>query len=351
MRTFICNIPPNELLTKLNAPQAPNNFCQNLFNGNIFERIHSIVPISYWYKPIQIEDNIKYYNGYPKPNRFIKILQYIYLNIRCALNSRRSDSIWFYNICKANLICFMILRFIFFKKVFVILLDYTPSNNPFNIQFYIPYLYKKVNGVISLSQRTDIINHNVGYKAGIIPIQYNKETNLFNKNKKLRFLFSGNLSHHTGLLLAIDTFKDLPDIELYLCGLGNIDNAKITPHKNIHYLGYLNYEEYLKLYEKIDVCLSLRDPQYEENNYNFPSKILEYFSYRKIVISTIKYPELTEFKYFHCNYNQKSLTKTILEITNSNYNELNKYTDNINALNNNFSINSWKKMILQIEKS
>lgn len=36
MRTFICNIVPNDLVVELKVSQAANNFCFNLIDQNCF---------------------------------------------------------------------------------------------------------------------------------------------------------------------------------------------------------------------------------------------------------------------------------------------------------------------------
>lgn len=349
MRILVCNIVPNDLVVALNAPQAANNFCFSLLDSNCFDHVHSIIPISYYHSKIKSERNVDYFQGFFKCNRWGRALYFLYANLKCALKASKADYIWFYNICKANFICFMILRFILRKNVYVILLDYTPTRNRLDVGYYVPFLYEKSSGVISLSQRSSIIHRNIQYKAGIIPSNCIKKIKTMTQSGNLKFLFSGNLGAHTGFPLALEVFKELPTCELYISGNGKVDVEALKSYPNIHYLGYLSYEDYLNLYNKVDVCLSLRNPEYEENNNNFPSKILEYFCYRKIVLSTTNYPELRDFHFLHCNYSKRNIKDMIVKLQSFSEDELLYYQDNVNALQQNFSAESWLKCFELVE--
>ena len=94
----------------------------------------------------------------------------------------------------------------------------------------------------------------------------------------------------------------------------------------------MKYNDYISLLkDKIHICLSLRNPEYKENENNFPSKILEYFSYNKLVISTIKYPEIDSANNISINYNINELLKAISSIQKEPY-LLNNYS-NIQFIN------------------
>lgn len=348
-RAFICNIIPNHLVHHLHYPQAANNFCFNLINNNCFNNVYSIVPISYYDERIKSDEKVRYFSKHGRV-KYLGIIYSILFNIRCSFIAKNADTVWFYNIVKANILSYILLRYIFRKKVYVILLDYTPNNNRLSIQYYIPYFIKKSFGVISLSSRTEIIHRNMDYIAGIIPIhQISKE--IYKPKDKLRFFFSGNLGKHTGFGLALDIFKDLSNFELYVTGFGELGDYKLNKYENIKYLGYLSFDEYIKLYKKIDICLSFRDPDFPENKNNFPSKILEYFSFNKIVISTIKYPELNGFNYFNCEFKKQSVIETIENIGAMKIETLEFYLDNSEALKNNFSEIKWREVFNRLEKN
>lgn len=349
MRILICNIVPNQLVVRLRAPQAPNNFCFNLIENNAFDSTISLVPPSYFYEGISDENNIKYLGGKSLNCMLIRRIYTMWNGVKAAWMARGAESVWFYNICMTNIVTYILLRFIFRTRVYAILLDYTPEKSKLSLNHYIPWLYSKSYGMITLSERTKIRHPHSICKAGIISLNKIKSIETYKQNKKLSFLFSGCLDEHTGFFLALDVFKQLPDSELYISGIGVVDEQELKQYSNIHYLGYMNYEDYLRLYDKIDVCLSLRNPDFEENMNNFPSKILEYFSYGKIVLSTLEYPELSDFEYSRCNYSVEDLKQAILHLQSISLERLNMLCDNRNALINNFSGESWKSTFSKIE--
>ncbi len=349
-RLFICSVLPNSLIKQVKSPQASNNFCFDLINNDCFNEVFSIVPPSYFHDELKkTYDNVKYFSYRRSSSRIFGFVVVFFLNIKCAINARKYKNIWFYNILNSNFFCYILLRFFFRKKVYVIFADYTPSTSLFTLNYYIPFLLKKACGMVSLSSRTLLNNKNIQYLAGILPLS--KITNRhFEKKERFTFLFSGVLGDHTGLKLAIETFKLLPEFTLIISGIGSIDDAQFLGYKNIKYLGYLLYSDYLKLYDKVDVCLSLRDPNYAENANNFPSKIVEYFSQNKIVISTIDYPELRNFNYFKCEYNAHLLSDLIVVIQNMSEHELVKYANNNRSLADEFSEKKWKDIFNLIER-
>lgn len=349
-RALICTIVPNDLVHLLNSPQAANTFCFDLIKGGCFDTVYSIVPPSYCDDRIQSNKVVRYFTRKRRKNRFAVLFDTILSNVSCSLFARSSDSIWFYNIVKTNLLCYLLLRYVFRRKTYVILLDHTPTKNKLSFQYYIPHLIKKSYGVISLSSRTDITHPNMDCIAGIVPADKLRKE-IRKNDKKLKFLFSGILGKHTGFDLAIEVFKQMIDCELYVTGFGDLSGIDFEGYENIHYLGYLPYDEYLQLYDMVDVCLSFRNPSFAENKNNFPSKILEYFSYNKIVVSTVNYPELIDFKYFICNYTLESIKNTIDGIVLLSMTELLEFRNNSSVLINNFSESRWIEAFTNIEKS
>jgi glycosyltransferase involved in cell wall biosynthesis len=179
-------------------------------------------------------------------------------------------------------------------------------------------------------------------ESKIQPLKIGRKNNLI-------CLFSGNLDFYTGFDMAIDIFRELPNCKLIITGLGAPDISLLSKFPNINYLGYLPYDEYLLLYNQVDICLSLRNPAFSENVNNFPSKILEYFCYNKIVVSTIQYPELTAFNYFSVEYSKDAIKETVLNICSMNKTDLYKYKDNQKALSTHFSAEKWKQSFKQLE--
>lgn len=347
-RTFICNILPSDYIIKSKASQAAINFCNRLVDGKCFNDIRSITPISYQLPPQITYKNITFYINNGK-NSHNKIVRYILLNVKLARDTHTSDAIWFYNLTFSCLLAYTLLKFIWRKKIYIIMADYTPSSNIFSLQSFIGWLLRKCDGMISLSARS-CFKHikNLKVKAGII------DENMLNiKSEKkdindIIFLFSGTLSPVTGYDMALKVFSKIPNAQLYISGNGEFP-TEYKKYTNLHFFGNMKYEDYLCLLDSATICLNLRNPNLPENNNNFPSKVLDYFSKGKIVLSTISYPEIKGANYILSEYNEAAITKSIQDIINMDINELLKYSDNISFLRMNFTVQAWKETIHAVD--
>lgn len=226
--------------------------------------------------------------------------------------------------------------------------DYTPAKSKLSIQNLIKYLIENSNGIISLSKRSLFKHKNCAYIPGIIPSN-NIISEITNLHHPLRILFSGTLSEVTGFPLAIKVFSQLPDVSLYISGNG-IKPDKINHFPNINFMGMLSMEDYYHLLSECDVCLNLRNPYLPENQNNFPSKLLEYLSQNKIVISTMEYPELKGLKYIHIPYNEQKMV-TWFKQNISNTELLYQYTNNKENLKKLVSETTWINKINEIENT
>lgn len=348
-RLFICQIVPNNLVHIIKAPQASNTFSYNLIENHLFDQVFSIVPLSYYHNEIKDERIIKFYKGKYTHKKYKNIFCYIKNSLKVAGDSRKYNYIWFYNICNANLLAYIIIKYIFRKKTYVIILDHTPANKTLSLQNLKEWLIKKSSGAIALSSRGIFKIKNIDYLAGIIPLNKIKTIIHPINPHKISFLFSGKLNLPAGFDMVLKVFKTFPNLELYITGPDSFEKELIKNHPNIHYLGYLPYSDYLKLYDKVDICLNLRNPEYPENINNFPSKILEFFSFNKIVISTIEYPELKDFKYFTVNYDENQIRDLINKIPKIKVDTLLEYCNNREQMKNNFSEHAWSKALSNIE--
>lgn len=345
-RIFVCNYIPQQYITKIKASQAANNFCERLMNGEIFDEIYSILPVSYNIPLDTQYKGIKFFiNG--KTNLIAKIIKYINLNCKMAWLLRKKDKLWFYNITPSFLLAYVLLKFLFKRKTYVIMADYSNPEKKISLQSIIGYLIERCNGIISLSARSCFKHKKMIVKAGIVSEDMlNREDK--NENKNFTFLFSGLLSDITGYDMALKVFSSIPEAQLYISGNGEYP-PQYQKFNNIHFMGNLPYDEYLSLLDNATICLNFRNPNKSENNNNFPSKILDYFSRNKIVLSTIKYPEIEGAKYFWTNYDENSLVAQIRDIINMEDTVLKQYKSNKDFLKNNFSITSWNEAINMIE--
>lgn len=351
MRIFIFQSVPNKFVKNYEVSQAAANFCFDLIDNDCFDKAISLIPINI---TDYIKDNCEYYKTefiqcrfFPQ-NRFFRFINNVIENLSIVKKSSKASTIWVYNITFSNLLAILILRFILFKKVFAIIADYMPPTTKISKDSIIKFTIKGLHGVITFSARGDVNNSNKDCIAGIIPTA--KILEYRNNLNSRKFLFSGVLNKVNGIDMAIDVFSKVPNAQLLISGR-DYDNVieKIKPYKNITYLGYLAKEDYNKIFNEVTFCLNFRNPVYPENNNNFPSKTLEYFSQNKVVLSTIEYPELYSINYFYTPYNCEKIIELVNQLLSFSNESLKKYSNHFEQLKLNFSESKWKTMLHKIE--
>ncbi len=105
-------------------------------------------------------------------------------------------------------------------------------------------------------------------------------------------LFAGTLSAYAGIDLLLDAFRQVKErrCELWICGRGNQEDrvlAAAQADPRIHFFGLLGREELQNLMARADVFVNPRPSALPENRANFPSKLHEYLSWCRPVISTL----------------------------------------------------------------
>lgn len=350
---FICQIIPPSLLTKYDVSQAQTMFCLKLLNSKHFNKVVSLVQTNVIPNILpEIEhDEINYVQNRFFPQRgCFKLLNNIFENIVIVKKSLSENIIWYNNINAQTLLSCIINKFILRKKVYAILTDHTDSNNCLTVNYWIKRVLEKLNGLVSLSSRTDIKNSNMLSLPGIV-----LSNSIKNSSKTFdhtSFLFSGSLSKVTGIDLALKVFAKQPELILHISGKGElVDMVKQYSEKksNIIYHGFMDVDSYKKMSEQIDFCLSLRNPSLPENRNNFPSKSLEYLSDGKILISTILYPELDGVKYVYSDYSEEALANTVIKLSGLSDGQLISYANNKDVLLEKFSESAWKHAFESLE--
>jgi glycosyltransferase involved in cell wall biosynthesis len=100
-------------------------------------------------------------------------------------------------------------------------------------------------------------------------------------------LYAGSVARYAGVKLLVDAFELCnDDRELWICGKGNDPDVAAAAGRNprIRRFGYVTDEELVQLANRADVFVNPRGSA--GNDGNFPSKVLDYLSYRKPVVST-----------------------------------------------------------------
>jgi glycosyltransferase involved in cell wall biosynthesis len=108
-------------------------------------------------------------------------------------------------------------------------------------------------------------------------------------NKKI-ILYAGSLTKWGGVNSLIEAFKliERENIELWICGPGKnrtVEHESKT-NTNIKFLGFLDKCKLNKIYETASIFVNPRPSHIIGNEYNFPSKLFEYLSYLKPIVST-----------------------------------------------------------------
>lgn len=108
---------------------------------------------------------------------------------------------------------------------------------------------------------------------------------------KTIFLCAGSLWGANGTSLIIETLQKNknPKIEMWFAGSGpdeSIIKDAAKKDSRITFWGKLNLDQLFDLYKKADVLLNLRITDDGEGEYLFPSKILEYLTVGKSVLTT-----------------------------------------------------------------
>ena len=108
-------------------------------------------------------------------------------------------------------------------------------------------------------------------------------------NNTVTYVLAGMLWEQNGTRILLEAIKLKPylNLKVIFAGQGNdvpliIETSKNDPR--VEYVGMLSIDELMKYYEQADILLNLRVE--EDNDMHFPSKLLEYMSVGKWVIST-----------------------------------------------------------------
>jgi glycosyltransferase involved in cell wall biosynthesis len=108
------------------------------------------------------------------------------------------------------------------------------------------------------------------------------------KDEDKTFLFASTLDDQRGLPVLLEAMRYLKeDCRLYITGQGELeDTLKELQDNRIQYLGYLSYEEYREILKKSHVCICAQKSKASFGQVSFPSKIFEYLSAHKLVITS-----------------------------------------------------------------
>lgn len=347
MRIFLTHIMPKDKILEHNISVASSNFSSSLIEGGAFDKVYSILPTF-------IKGEIESFEGlvYSKfrKNRFLFRLAPIVENINLFYKIPRNASIWYYNCTILN--AFLIILLKLFKPSVqqnMIVLDYIPDKNIFEPFFL--WLSNQMDGTIRLANSLHFKCKNSICLAGVVPSNIIKQPEIISVNNK--FLISGTLNDNIAMFsMILEAFSRLPNLELHITGkVLNINQVEryTQNFKHIIYHGILSYEEYLDLLHQMSFLLSTRNPKASENQFNFPSKVIEALLHNRIVISTIQYEQLKGIRYFEVAAELDKFVMALSHIIQMPQTELLTYANQADEVKRRFNVEVWKEGMRKIE--
>lgn len=103
-----------------------------------------------------------------------------------------------------------------------------------------------------------------------------------------KILFASTLDRQRGIEVVMEALKYTDaKFKLQITGRGDKEElAKNSTDDRVEFLGYLDYETYQQKLQEAEICLNAQLAHHEFGNFSFPSKIFEYLSAGKLVISS-----------------------------------------------------------------
>jgi len=258
-------------------------------------------------------------------------LNYSYKNGFDSMRNQNGDFDYFFSY---NASAHQIKLGNFIKKIshstkwIIIILDYEEETSDFssfikktkNVDFYVflsQWAYNNfplrnkflLEGGVDVKKLNERYNFHSSY---FYPTPYGKKI----------ILYSGMFSKWGGVNLLLESFQKIedPDYELWICGFGSniFLDEMANKDKRIKKFGIVTNEKLDQLSKQAKVFVNPRPTNIKGNNMNFPSKLIEYLTYCKPVVTTMT--DGIPDEYFKICYvskdNPESLKEKILEAAN-----------------------------------
>ena len=358
-RIFVTHLLPRHLIAQHGLSFAANNFSCNLISGGGFDQVFSLMPLFVGGRldesAFAEEQYTLIYQQSLRRNGWLgRHLASLCEQWQIFRQIPFGASVWFYNLTIHNAFLFLLLKFFQRKtQLNFIVLDLTPPFYMFSKNRLFLMLINGAHGRICLSHSELFQMDHSAVLPGVIGMDVNKISPLTRRNN--RFLLCGVMNEtisQTSMVLR--TFAQLPQCELHITGMpDDEDSVKdfAAKYPNIIYHGILTSEDYLELLHQITFVLSTRDPNSPENRCNFPSKILEALFYNRVVISTMKYPQLEGINYFEAPSEMDSFRDSIGQIVQKDDEKLARFMNQSELIYKRFNAGVWNETMEDIERA
>lgn len=306
MKVVFCgNIVPVSYDTKLKYLSPAGNRFQINMCREIEKQGHELTILSYLGFPMEVDESNFHQEKYFFPDKihYVTKKKGVVQSIReyqklMDQMLENADVVISYNIIYAWLKLPSLSKRRNVKSILV-WADYTDKSSYKKIlqKFYASiqlFCAKKYMYVVGLSRNIERLlstNQDFLCMEGGISNEFFDEFDTFNQcDGQISFMYSGLLESVTGIDLLLEAFMNTDiDAKLLISGKGSLDQEVIKYSQldnRIEYLGYLEYEQYMKKLKEVDVLVNPRNMNLEENQNNFPSKIMEYLATGKLILST-----------------------------------------------------------------
>lgn len=322
-------------------------------SGGGFDKVYSILPLFVSGEIEKCDDpsHELIYSSLRKKGYLSSKFATIAEQISIFKRVKSDDKLWLYNIGILNV--FLVLLLKLFKpsvRIYAIELDFTPPTRKICLMSFYLYLLNHINGVIKLASSPLFTNENAVILAGVTPNNCSNVPTI--KEPTMDFLLSGVLSSDIASIpMILDAFAKTKNCRLHITGQG--DNILLSEYANkypnITYYGVLSFEAYQELMHRTTFILSLRDPNWGDNQCNFPSKIIEALVHNRIIVSTMHYIQIEGIKYIETERTVDGFVKTLTMISKMDKTELLSYANQSDLVKSKFAPNVWYHHMDRIE--
>ena len=355
-RLFITTLLPEKIIAKHGVSFAACNFSSNLISGGGFDKVYSTMPLFVGgelegdaYVDPRFElvyDALRTKGGVWQKLAAFKEQWILFRKIP------RDASVWFYNLYVLNFLTVILLML--FKRsvqINIIVLDFTPPTSKFSMTSLFLWLINRSNGVIKLADSPLFTNSNSVCLPGVTPA--GSEMAPLVENLKPTFLLSGELQPDiSSLPMVLEAFARVPDCVIHITGRAEYKEQVeeySRKYRNIIFHDSMRFADYLNLLHSVTFQLSLRNPDWADNQCNFPSKIIEALLHNRGIISTISYNQLEGLEYITTERSVDCFVDTIRRISVMCAEDISQYVNQGSIVADRFSAFVWNEWMSKIE--